>query len=136
PAPEATAANPTTVKKIVVIGGHPQHESYEDWIGRQPSTDPGEVATGDDVAFQLYSSGTTGRPKGVMLTNDNFFGLLPVAKQMWEISPDSVSLTAMPLFHIGGGGWATAAMYEGATNVIVRDLDPAALVPLIAKRGI
>ena len=67
----------------------------------------------DDVAFQLYSSGTTGRPKGVMLTNDNFFALLPYAKEIWELSPDSVNLVAMPLFHIGGGGWAVAGMYEG-----------------------
>jgi long-chain acyl-CoA synthetase len=136
PVLDAIAGNLTTVKKIVVIGGHPHHESYEDWLAGQPTTDPGEVATGDDVAFQLYSSGTTGRPKGVMLTNDNFFGLLPVAKEMWEMSPDAVSLTAMPLFHIGGGGWATAIMYEGGTNIVVRDLDPAALVPLFGARGI
>ncbi len=47
--------------------------------------DPGATAAGDDIAFQLYSSGTTGRPKGVMLTNDNFFSLLPLAEQMWEL---------------------------------------------------
>jgi long-chain acyl-CoA synthetase len=79
----------------------------------------------DDVAFQLYSSGTTGRPKGVMLANDNFFGLLPMAKEIWELRPDAVNLVAMPLFHIAGGGWAVAGMYEGCTSVIVRELDPA-----------
>ena len=42
----------------------------------------------------------------------------------------------MPLFHIGGGGWAIAGMYEGATSVLVRDLDPAALVRLFGERGI
>jgi long-chain acyl-CoA synthetase len=94
------------------------------------------AAVADDVAFQLYSSGTTGRPKGVMLSNSNFFGLLPLAKDMWEIGPDAVNLVAMPLFHIGGGGWATAGMYEGATSVIVRELDPAALVRLIPERRI
>ncbi|HRE00605.1 MAG TPA: AMP-binding protein, partial [Ilumatobacteraceae bacterium] len=81
--------------------------------------------------FQLYSSGTTGHPKGVMLSNDNFFGLLPLAKENWELHPEAVNLAAMPLFHIGGGGWAVAGMYEGATTVIVRDLDPAALITLI-----
>jgi long-chain acyl-CoA synthetase len=123
----------TTVKKIVVIGGHADHESYEAWSCRFPADDPGATSAMDDVAFQLYSSGTTGRPKGVMLSNDNFFGLLPVAKQMWELSPEAVNLVAMPLFHIGGGGWAIAGMYEGCSSVVVRELDPAALVRMIGE---
>ncbi len=42
----------------------------------------------------------------------------------------------MPLFHIGGGGWAVAGMYEGATSVIVRDIDPAALIRTIESERI
>jgi long-chain acyl-CoA synthetase len=136
PVLDAIADQLTTVKKVVVIGGHPEHESYEEWSARYPADDPGTTSATDDVAFQLYSSGTTGRPKGVMLTNDNFFGLLPVAKEMWELSPDAVNLVAMPLFHIGGGGWAIAGMYEGCTSVIVRELDPGALVRMIGELGI
>ena len=84
----------------------------------------------------MYSSGTTGRPKGVMLTNSNFFGLLPLAREMWELDETAVNLAAMPLFHIGGGGWATAGQYVGASTVILRDLDPAALVRMIPELGI
>ena len=51
-----------------------------------------------------------------MLSNDNFFALLPVAVDMWGFGADAVNLVAMPLFHIGGGGWAVAGMYEGATQ--------------------
>ena len=130
---DAIAANLKTVTTILVIGGHPNHESYEDWTARHEPLDPGTSATMEDTAFQLYSSGTTGRPKGVMLSNSNFFGLLPMAKEIWELTPDSVNLVAMPLFHIGGGGWAVAGMYEGATSVIVRDLDPAALITMIGE---
>ena len=128
---DAIVDNLTTVTKILVIGGHPSYESFEDWVERHEPVDPGAVATMEETAFQLYSSGTTGRPKGVMLSNSNFFGLLPMAKEIWELHPDAINLVAMPLFHIGGGGWAVAGMYEGATSVIVRDLDPAALITLI-----
>jgi long-chain acyl-CoA synthetase len=136
PVLEAIAGELTTAKRILVIGGHDDYESYEDWRDQQPAEDPLVASTADDVAFQLYSSGTTGRPKGVMLTNDNFFGILAVAKEMWELSSSAVNLVAMPLFHIGGGGWATAAMYEGATSIVVRELDPAALVGLFAEHRI
>ena len=133
PVLDAIEAELTTVVKIVVIGGHPNHEDYATWIARQPAVDPGADSDDDDVAFQLYSSGTTGRPKGVMLTNANFFGLLPLAQTIWELSPESVNMVAMPLFHIGGGGWAVAGMYEGCTSVIVRDLDPAAVIKMIGE---
>ena len=131
PVLDAIRANLTTATTILVIG-----TDYEAAVDAQPSADPSRPSTADDVAFQLYSSGTTGRPKGVMLTNSNFFGLLPLAKEMWELSPDAVNLVAMPLFHIGGGGWAVAGQYEGATSVIMRDLDPAALIGLIGKERI
>ena len=133
---EAIAANLTTVTRILVIGGHEGYESYEDWVASFPADDPGAESDSGAVAFQLYSSGTTGRPKGVMLSNDNFFSLLPLAKEMWELTADSVNLIAMPLFHIGGGGWAVAGMYEGCTSVIFRELDPAALIRTIEAERI
>ena len=83
-----------------------------------------------DVAMQLYSSGTTGRPKGVMLTNDNFFALLPTGVDLWDFTSDAVNLVAMPLFHIGGSGWATVGQVVGAKSVILRELDLAELVRL------
>jgi long-chain acyl-CoA synthetase len=136
PVLDAIADALTTVNAIVVIGGHEKHTDYEAWVAAHEPADPHTVSGPRDVAFQLYSSGTTGRPKGVMLSNENFFALLPVATQMWGLGPDAVNLVAMPLFHIGGGGWATAGMYTGATSVLVRELDPAALVRLIPQERI
>ena len=134
---DAISAELPKVAKFVVIGGaHDDHEDYGEWIERYDAVDPGTESSSDDTAFQLYSSGTTGRPKGVMLSNSNFFSLLPMAKEIWELDGDSVNLAAMPLFHIGGGGWATAGMYEGATTVILRELDPAALIGLIETEHI
>ena len=123
--------NLATVKRTLVIG-----RDYEEAISSAPPGDPGTTATPDDVAFQLYSSGTTGRPKGVLLTNDNFTAILPTATELWRLDADSVNLVAMPLFHIGGGGWAMAGMFTGCTSVIVRDIDPAKIVDLFANAGI
>ena len=106
----------TTVKKIVVVGGHPTHQSYEEWRDAHPATDPGVEAGSDDVCLQLYSSGTTGLPKGVMLTNGNLFALMPQATEIWYFTPESVNLVAMPLFHIGGGGWALVGLYHGCAD--------------------
>jgi len=72
----------------------------------------------------------------VLLTNDNFTAILPTATELWRLDADSVNLVAMPLFHIGGGGWAVAGMYEGATSVIVRDIDPAALIRTIESERV
>ena len=126
----------TKVKTVIVIGGHPSHNDYEQWVSAQSAVDPKVASRPSDIAFQLYSSGTTGRPKGVMLTNDNFFALLPAARDVWGMSEKTVNLVAMPLFHIGGGGWATAGQFAGARSIIMRDIDPAAMLTLIEKQRI
>ena len=139
---DAIAADLHPDSVVVMIGGDAapvgklRTVTYEDFLGSGDDVDPGVSAGSEDVAFQLYSSGTTGRPKGVMLTNNNFFALMPLATEMWELSADAMNMIAMPLFHIGGGGWAVAGMYTGCTSVIVRDLDPVAVVKLIPEKKV
>jgi long-chain acyl-CoA synthetase len=124
------------VDTILVIGDHERYERWDDWVSRQAVGDQAVHASPDDVAMQLYSSGTTGRPKGVMLTHHNFFGLLPAARDIWELDATARNLVAMPLFHIGGGGWALAGMYEGCTSIVLRDLHPSELVHLVGQQRI
>ncbi|MEY2590511.1 MAG: hypothetical protein QOJ67_2495 [Acidimicrobiaceae bacterium] len=124
------------VKTIVAIGGHDRWLDYEDWISGQPANDPGAGSAGGDVAFQLYTSGTTGLPKGVMLTNDNFFkGVMGIADQ-WRFTPDSVNLALMPMFHIAGAGWSMVGLYYGCHTIVLRDVDPAVILRVIPEFGI
>ena len=139
PVLDAIAGDLPHTKKIVVIGGHPtnpRYESYESFIGSQKAVDPGVTSAPGDVAFQLYSSGTTGRPKGVMITNQNFLGLLPTAIDLWKFNSNANNLIAMPLFHIGGAGWATAGQYVGCKSIIQREIDPAGIVALIGAQRV
>jgi long-chain acyl-CoA synthetase len=110
--------------------------AFEQWIEGTESEDPGHAGTDDEVSMQLYTSGTTGLPKGVMLTNGNLSTAIAAANRTFNISDDTVSLVAMPLFHIGGSGWALSAMSRGGRSIILRDVDPDLLLRLIASEHI
>ncbi len=131
------------VRRIVVIGetagitcSDPRSMSFERWVEGTQAYDPGHVGADDEVSMQLYTSGTTGLPKGVMLTNGNLSTAIAAANSTFNISDDTVSLVAMPLFHIGGSGWALSAMSRGGRSIILRDVDPAVLLRLIAEERI
>lgn len=127
-----------TVRKIVALGGaHAEWESYEAWRDRRDDTDPAAAVHGGDVVIQMYTSGTTGHPKGAQLTNINLLGLLPTIMKDWgNWSAADVSLVAMPLFHIGGTGYALAGFFAGAKNVVLRDVAPAEILRLIQDQRV
>ena len=89
------------------------------------------------VAWQFSTSGTTGLPKGAMLTGWNVLNTgLCLALEMPEIREGGPSLVCMPMFHLGGAGWAIWSMQEGATLVIVREIVPEALLKTIVEQKI
>src|ERR1700691_6256850 len=74
------------------------------------------------VSAQFSTSGTTGLPKGAMLTGWNVLNVgLCLALEMPEIREGGRHLVCLPLFHIGGAGWAIWAMQQGSAAIIVRD---------------
>lgn len=124
------------VQTFVAIGGREGWTDYESWVSGGQDLDPGVESTGSDIAFQLYTSGTTGLPKGVMLSNDNFFSGVDGTAEQWRFSEDSVSLAIMPTFHIAGAGWSMIGLYFGCRTVILRELDPARVLELIPEFGV
>ena len=130
---EAIETDFTSVQTIVALGPHERWVSYETWIAGHSAEDPNTPTASTDIAFQLYTSGTTGLPKGVMTSNNNLFQLVANVLGPWGMDETSKNIATMPLFHIGGSGWAVAGMYVGATTLLVRDPIPSALLELMEK---
>jgi long-chain acyl-CoA synthetase len=126
------------VRGIVALdGNHPPWPDYAAWTASASATDPGLPLRADDCAVQMYTSGTTGHPKGAQLSHANLLSLLPGAlRQFGDWHEGDVSLVCMPLFHIGGSGWALVGLYAGAENVLSREFDPPAILRLIAEFGV
>jgi len=121
---------------VVVVGAAGARPGYEDWIGAHDAIDPGVVPAPGDTGYQIYSSGTTGHPKGVELTHANVMGVIGVYEDAIGLGSEAVFLDALPLFHIGGSSMALATHLVGATNVFVREPTGDALVAQLGRERI
>jgi fatty-acyl-CoA synthase len=132
----------TTVLKRFIVFGEPAHEpdiAYEKWLGSQPPDEPA-VKTAPDLDTPhiiMYTAGTTGRPKGAVLTQGaSFWNTLNLNQAMDFTSADR-NLVVLPMFHIGGIGLFTLPMlYNGATVVIQRTFDPVRTLELLSAESI
>jgi acyl-CoA synthetase (AMP-forming)/AMP-acid ligase II len=126
-----------TVRKIIALDDdHPEWDGYTEWRDRQDVRDPQLPVAVDDVVMQLYTSGTTGHPKGAQLTHDNFIAALQVASEWYPCTAQDVSLACMPQFHIGGSLLGLIPLHVGARNVILAEPIPAEILRLIPKEQV
>ncbi|MBC7667262.1 MAG: fatty acid--CoA ligase [Gemmatimonadaceae bacterium] len=122
---------------IAMEPGEDGHPDFATWRDAASADAPTARIMPADIALQLYTSGTTGRPKGAMLTHDNILGprkLAAAADMDWNRwGPDDVSLVAMPVAHIGGTGWGVVGLVNGAKGVVAREFDPTKVLDFIEK---
>ena len=101
---------------------------------------PFEPSGPDEAILQLYTSGTTGNPKGAVLSNRNLFGLRkaglenPPPHSLWD--EDEAVLVAMPCAHIGGTGLGIVALAAGLPGIVLTEFDPVRVFDAVENRGV
>ena len=137
---ELRAAMPGVEKFICFEAGGAGAITYSAWRDGHSADDPNLPIKTSDVALQLYTSGTTGKPKGVMLSHSNILkGRRDAAfeNMPWnEWREGDVNLVAMPLGHIGGVGWGIVGFLNGAKSIVEREFIPARVLELMGEHGV
>jgi long-chain acyl-CoA synthetase len=137
---DARASCPA-LETVVGVGGLPASDvlPFAELLAGAPGGPVETSGSGEDLAVLLYTSGTTGAPKGAMLTHR---ALLADARNVGSIEPpvvaaDDVVLLILPLFHVYGlnSGLGMVAA-SGATGVLVERFDPSQTLEIMMRRGV
>jgi acyl-CoA synthetase (AMP-forming)/AMP-acid ligase II len=125
--------------RLMVDAAVPGFRSYEAELARYPAQALEHEVEG---AMMFYSSGTTGRPKGIKprLSGAPFgYGapsLITLIQSMYRFGPDTVYLCPAPLYHAAPLGWTTAAQRLGATVIVMERFDAARTLELIEAHAV
>jgi acyl-CoA synthetase (AMP-forming)/AMP-acid ligase II len=133
-----TAATPRVELRLMLDGVAEGFTSYEETVSGRPVTPIDDECQGTDM---LYSSGTTGRPKGVKLpaslaplTESNT--LVKLIEALFSPSADSVYLSPAPLYHAAPLRYCLSFQRLGATVVVMERFDPEEYLRLVERYGV
>ncbi|SHI96066.1 feruloyl-CoA synthase [Desulfatibacillum alkenivorans DSM 16219] len=111
--------------------------ALEDLMAEGDVSEPGVAVDEYDDSMILYTSGTTGKPKGAVLTHHNQMVLTCSMASMVGINPDDIIMNAAPLFHAAQLNlFLNPGTYMGATHIINRDFEPTRILQLIEKEKV
>ncbi len=114
----------------------PFAESYEAFRDAGPESEPEPRAADEDMLYIMYTSGTTGLPKGVVHTHASaIWAILTIAANSDYHDADRY-LGALPMFHVGALTPLAVNVYRGATSVVMRSFDPLLAWQLIEREKI
>ena len=136
----ALAGEGVRVRTRVVVGGEPAQveADFEQVLASGEPRALGIDVAGSDVACLMYTSGTTGRPKGAMLTHDNLlWHVINVLSTGRGLHETDRTVTVASMFHIGGLGVHTLPLlYIGGTNAILPVFDPENVLATMARERV
>ena len=123
---------------VALYGAHPAFQPLNEWIGAAPATPPADRPRQEDDVLQLYTSGTTGLPKGVVLENRNYSRFLQMAAEVDGFAYDEgeTVMIVMPLFHVAGTNVSFAGLAQGSRIVLVKDFSAADAIRLFAAERV
>jgi len=121
-------------KEYVVIGKVPGFRSYEELISQYPADEPEADLTEKDALGIWYTSGTTGMPKGVILSHENVVAdAANTILSCYPLNRNDVNLCIMPLFHYSSMWLIKCHFYIGSTVVLVGGFDPKLVLETIER---
>lgn len=125
------------MEQVSLVGELADAQALDDWLAEPVSFNPPAIS-GDDVLFQMYTSGTTGLPKGTLLTHSNLICnsiQAPLTTGRTPRAGDRALIIA-PTFHALGLVGALMAVYYGCELVLHRDYDPVGMIDTLANENI
>lgn len=123
-------------KLFLCVGGAGPDAEFQSAIAEQPFSEPEYTGEGDDPAVLMYTSGTTGKPKGVMLTHNNLFWASVGLTHTIDWGYRYRFLSVAPLFHVGGLAPIFGNIHSGCTTVFMPNFDPVKIWDLIVAEKI
>lgn len=131
----ALAATAPSLQRIIVIGSAGDYPDYEQLLAAATPL-PDRQRGGEDLLAIIYTGGTTGRPKGVMLSHRNLVANTLAVIPNMEFTEDTVYLHTTPLFHTAGSARIYSTVTPLATGVILPRFDAAAVLQAIAAHRV
>jgi acyl-CoA synthetase (AMP-forming)/AMP-acid ligase II len=134
---EAELGDIPSIEHVVVVGGDGRggYPSYGDLVGSAAAVEPDVDVDEDGTAWLLYTSGTTGFPKGAMLTHRNLTVAVLESVIEYEPQPDERSLVAFPLCHVSGYAVPVTHL-RGGRIVLTPMFEPELWMQLVDEHGI
>jgi long-chain acyl-CoA synthetase len=138
PSLEAIRSQLATVEQFISIADEPgsAYLAYEELIsGNAPLADAPKIED-DELLGLFYTSGTTGEPKGVMLTHRNMLANIAHSEGVFNYLPTDIYLHSAPMFHLADGAAVFSNTARGATQAFIPRFDPKHVLETIARERV